>query len=55
MRHRSFGDFVDKKKRESIRQLKLVKSMLESTGMKVENYLDLDDEDHEPYIFCYKI
>lgn len=53
MRHRSFGDFVDKKKRESIRQLKLVKSMLESTGMKVENYLDLDDEDHEPYIFCY--
>ena len=53
MRHRSFGEFVDRKKRESIRQLKLLKSMLEHNGLKVENFLDEDDEDHEPYIFCF--
>jgi hypothetical protein len=53
MRHRSFGDFVNKKKRESIRQLKLVKSLLEQSGMKVENFLDADEDDHEPYIYCF--
>jgi hypothetical protein len=52
MRHRNFGDFVDKKKRESIRQLRLMKQLLEQNAMKVDNFLDMDD-DHEPYIFCH--
>ena len=41
MRNKSFGDFVDKKKRESIRQLRLVKQLLEHSGMKVDNFLEL--------------
>lgn len=53
MRHRSFGEFVDKKKRESIHQLRLVKSLLERGGMKVENFLEAEDDSHEPYIFCH--
>lgn len=52
MRQKTFGDFVDKKKRESIRQLKLMKQILEHKGLKVENFLESDQE-HEPYIFCY--
>ena len=52
MRHRTFGDFIDKKKRESIRQLKLMKQLLERNGLKVEKFLDTD-EDHAPYIYCY--
>lgn len=52
MRHRSFGDFVNKKKRESIRQLGLVKQLLEKNGMKVENFTDAD-HDEDPYIFCH--
>jgi hypothetical protein len=53
MRHKSFGEFVDKKKRESIRQLGLVKQMLEQSGMKVENFLESDEDYHDPYIFCH--
>tara|TARA_Y100000034_G_C6857003_1_gene389608 strand:+ start:31 stop:540 length:510 start_codon:yes stop_codon:yes gene_type:complete len=52
MKKRSFGEFVDKKKRECLRQLKLVKQLLESSGLKVENFLDTDDKD-DPYIFCF--
>lgn len=52
MRHRSFGDFVDKKKRESIRQLGLVKKMLEHSGLKVDNFLESEDVS-EPYVFCH--
>ena len=52
MKKRSFGEFVDKKKRENIRQLTILKQLLESGGMKVENFLNTDDED-EPYIFCF--
>lgn len=50
MRDKSFGEFVDKKKRESIRQLRLLKQLLESAGMKVENFLSPQDD--EPYVFC---
>ena len=53
MRHSTFGDFVDKKKRDSIHQLELVKDLLERNGMKVENFLSTDDDDHDPYIFCF--
>ena len=52
MRNRSFGDFVDKKKRESIRQLRIMKQLLERHGLHVDNYLETG-EDHEPYVFCY--
>jgi len=52
MRQKTFGDFVDKKKRESIHQLKLMQKMLEQNGLKVENFLETDQE-HDPYIFCY--
>lgn len=49
MKHHTFGAYVDKKKRESIRQLTLLKQLLEQSGMKVENFLDTDSD---PYIFC---
>jgi len=51
MRQKSFGNFVDKKKRECVRQLRLLKQLLESSGMKVENFLNA--EDSEPYVFCH--
>ena len=51
MRTKSFGEFVDKKKREAVRQLTLLKQLLESGGLKVENFLTNDGD--EPYIFCY--
>lgn len=51
MRNKSFGEFIDKKKRESVKQLTLVKQLLERQGMKVENFLTTGDE--EPYVFCF--
>jgi len=42
-----FQEFVDKKEREAIKQLSIVKKLLESQEMKVKNYLKEDD----PYIF----
>lgn len=53
MRNRSFGDFLDKKKRDSIHQLEILKDLLERHGMKVENFLSTDGDDHDPYIFCH--
>lgn len=51
MKTRSFGDFVDKKKRESIHQLTIIKQLLEKNGMRVDNFLETD-EGSDPYIFC---
>lgn len=51
MRRRTFGDFVDKKKRECVRQLTLIKQLLEVSGLKVENFLTESEDD--PYIFCF--
>lgn len=51
MRNRSFGDFVDKKKRDTISQLGVIEKMLEESGLKVESHLETEDSD-EPYIFC---
>ena len=42
-----FQEFVDKKERETIKQLSIVKKLLESQGMKVKSYLKEED----PYIF----
>lgn len=52
MRHKSFGEFVNKKKRESIKQLKIVKQLLEQGGLRVDNFLETDDTD-DPYIYCF--
>ena len=52
MKHRSFGDFVDKKKRDSIRQLRIINKILEKHGMRVDSFLDTN-EMHDPYVFCY--
>src|SRR4051812_22678628 len=51
MRRKNFGDFCDKKKRESIRQLTTLKKLLENSGMKVVNFLESDGEG-DPFIFC---
>jgi len=50
-RNKSFGDFVDKKKRDSLRQLGLIRQMLETQGLKVDNFLENSEE--EPYIFVF--
>ena len=50
MRHRSFGEFLDKKKREGVKQLGLLQQLLERSGMKVEDFIENDEG--EPYIFC---
>ena len=42
-----FQEFVDKKEREAIKQLNIVKKLLESQEMKVKSYLKEED----PYIF----
>jgi hypothetical protein len=49
--NKSFGSFVDKKKRESIRQLELMKKILEQNNFKVRDFLN--EQDSDPYIFCY--
>lgn len=51
MVNKSFGSFVDKKKRESIRQLELMKKILEQNNFKVKDFLN--EQDSDPYIFCY--
>jgi hypothetical protein len=50
MRRKSFGEFVDKKKRECVKQLGTLKKILEQGGMRVDNFLSPDDD--EPYIYC---
>lgn len=52
MLHKSFGDFVDKKRRDAIKQLNLVEKLLQKSGFKVEAFL-AEDADTEPYVFCY--
>lgn len=51
MRNKNFGDFVNKKKRETIKQLQTLKNVLEQSGMKVENFLN-PDKNEDPYIYC---
>lgn len=52
MRKLTFQAFVDRKKRETIRQLKIIAELLRRSGFKVKEYLDAD-EGYHPYIFCY--
>ncbi len=51
MRNKSFGEFVDKKQRDAIHQLELLEKALRKGGMKLESYLNEDDND--PYVFCF--
>ena len=53
MRNKSFGDFLDKKKREGVKQLKILHKLLERNGMKVESFIDSNDPDEDAYIYCY--
>lgn len=43
-----FHQFLDKKGRETVKQLRLIGEMLGRHGMKVQNFLEGDDD---PYIF----
>lgn len=52
IRQRTFGEFVDKKKRESLRQLKIIGQLLEKNGLKVERFLE-SEEQGDPYIYCF--
>jgi hypothetical protein len=52
LRHKSFGEFVDKKKRDSLRQLKIIDHLLQKSGLKVESFL-VNEEREDPYIFCH--
>lgn len=51
MLHKSFGEFIDKKKRDATRQLEVVEKVLRKGGLKVESFLEADSKD--PYIFCF--
>ena len=49
--HKTFEDFIDKKQRDSLKQLGLLKKLLEKNGMKVESFLE-SNEMNDPYIYC---
>jgi len=48
---RTFVEYVDRKQRDAIRELKLVKRILKHGGLKVESRLHSPDDD--PYLFIY--
>lgn len=52
MLRRPVGEFVDRQKREAVRQLGLVKKLLEGGGLKVDDRLSSNEAEHDPYIFC---
>lgn len=47
---RTFLEFVDKKERDVIHHLKVLKKLLEHNGHKVESFLS---RENDPYIFLY--
>jgi hypothetical protein len=51
MRNKSFGDFVDKKRRDTKRQLGLIEQLLKKQGLRTEGFLENSEDD--PYVFCY--
>jgi len=50
MRFRNFGDFIDKKQRDAMKQLKLIEQLLTLQGFKVDDFMTEGHED-DPYIF----
>lgn len=53
MRKRSFGEFMNKKKREGLRQLGLLQRLLEQSGLRVEDFLHIEETKQDPYIYCH--
>ena len=49
----SFKSFLDKKNRDSLKELDLVEKMLKKHGFQVENHLEDAEGDEDPYVFCY--
>lgn len=49
---KSFGSYVDKRKRDSLKELKLVEKLLKKQGLKVENFLENKDGE-DSYLFCH--
>lgn len=49
MRFKSFGDFIDKKQRDSMKQLKLIEQLLTKQGFKVSDFMTEHEDD--PYIY----
>lgn len=45
-----FREYIDRKLREAIKQLKILKKLFESQGLKVKQDLETDDN---PYIYVY--
>jgi hypothetical protein len=51
MFHRTFGDFVNKKKRDGIKHLEIMEKLLRKQGLRVESFLGGDSDD--PYVYCF--
>lgn len=51
MKYKNFGEFVDKKKREALKQLSIIERLLAYKGFEVQSFLNEDNAD--PYIFCF--
>lgn len=52
MRYQNFQTFIDKKKREALKQLNIIEKMLMTTGFRVQSFLNEGDNE-DPYVFCY--
>lgn len=50
MRFKNFGDFIDKKQRDAMKQLKLIEQVLTTHGFQVDDFMKEGHED-DPYIF----
>ena len=50
---KSFKSYVDKKQRSTVKQLKIIKSLLEKNGLKVSDFTENVSVDGDPYIFVY--
>lgn len=48
---RTFSEYLNTKKREAVKQLQILKQVLESGGLKVESFLEQKFSD--PYIYCF--
>lgn len=53
MRNHTFGEFLTKKRHDAVKKLDLVRKMLESQGFRINNFLEEDFDDNEPYIYCF--
>lgn len=52
LRRHSFGEFVEKRQRDALKELTLIGKMLKKHGLQVENHLE-DADGEDPYVFCY--